>query len=296
MECAKCEISGNRTKLLDVISDKGIIKLCRKCADEMNFPVVKKPAEFDFDFREEEPRQSVYERLSKMSGYDKSNSQLNSDIQSRKIPETQLTSEQKQKNTELKKIVDESVLDIPKKEKPMQDLVDNFHWIIMRVRRRKKLTREQFAREINEPESVVKMAEQGFISQKNPELVNKIENYLGIRIRKKKSGFPYTDVQQEKIKENIEKEFTPEKEVSFQKNSNEGISFDPAETRNLKIADLKRLKREKEQKEFSKRAGLFDEDFEESLSGENKENKKEKPFDEQELTDKELDDILFGRK
>ena len=37
-------------------------------------------------------------------------------------------------------------------KKPRADLVDNFHWIIMRARRMKKLTQAQFAKEIGESE------------------------------------------------------------------------------------------------------------------------------------------------
>jgi acyl-CoA synthetase (AMP-forming)/AMP-acid ligase II len=45
--------------------------------------------------------------------------------------------------------------------KPVEELISNFHWVIMRARRLKKLTQEQVAQKIGEPESAVKLAEQG---------------------------------------------------------------------------------------------------------------------------------------
>ena len=42
MECAVCGISGERVRLFDAISGEGIIKLCKNCASEENFPLLKR--------------------------------------------------------------------------------------------------------------------------------------------------------------------------------------------------------------------------------------------------------------
>ncbi len=57
-------------------------------------------------------------------------------------------------------------------------MVDNFHWIIMRARRARKLTQKQFAEAIEESEEAIKMAEKGVLAKNDLVLVNKIENHL----------------------------------------------------------------------------------------------------------------------
>src|SRR3989338_2792393 len=61
-------------------------------------------------------------------------------------------------------------------------LLDNFHWIILRARRLKHLTQEEFAREIQEPEFIVKSLEEGKISDQK--VIGKVEKYLGVTLRK----------------------------------------------------------------------------------------------------------------
>ena len=132
----------------------------------------------------------------------------------------------------------------------------------MRVRRKKKMTQEELAGALAEPEAAIKMAEQGVIS--NPRLIEKLENYLKIKLRKDEG-----DMIMQGVKKQIQIE--PREESKLE------LSFDPITTQSLTIADLKGMKKKK---------------------GENmlKKEEKEKPFDEKELTDKDIDDILFGRK
>lgn len=64
------------------------------------------------------------------------------------------------------------------------DLIDNFHWEIVRGRKIKNMARKQLAQAINESEDTVKMIENGMLPKDNYVLVNKIQSALGINLRK----------------------------------------------------------------------------------------------------------------
>jgi len=74
--------------------------------------------------------------------------------------------------------------DASKERKPRTDLIPNFHWIIMRARRHKKVTQEQLALEISEPLIAIKRAEMGIIPEGEYNLVTKLENFFGINLIK----------------------------------------------------------------------------------------------------------------
>lgn len=71
-----------------------------------------------------------------------------------------------------------------KKNQIVKDLVSNFHWEISKERRRKNLTRKQFAELINEQENTVKMIENGVLPNNDFVIINKIQSSLGINLRK----------------------------------------------------------------------------------------------------------------
>ena len=212
MECFKCGVSGDKVRLLDVISREGIVKICEKCLLEERLPLVRKPANFQLKEISQKPRQTVYERLSEMAG-----------VQNRKIVEKGLLNKQE---TTLKDIVIKNYEIILEKGSSVEGLVDNFHWIIMRARRLKHLTQGQFAKAIAEPEAAIKAIEKGFLSKNNHRLIKKIENYLGIKLIKKDA------VGQKREYENK-------------------ISFDPVTANILTIADLQDMKKKKEEEIFT---------------------------------------------
>lgn len=65
-----------------------------------------------------------------------------------------------------------------------EDLVDHFHWEIARVRRLKNLTRHQLANLLNVSEEQIIFIERGELPKDDFVLVNKLEHYLGIKLRK----------------------------------------------------------------------------------------------------------------
>lgn len=216
-ECFKCGVSGEQKRLFDVISDDGIVKICEKCFLEESLPIVHKPEKFDF--KEVEQKQTVYERLSRVAGIDKSK-------------------EVKPEDENLREIVEENFnKNVFKNKNKRDDLVDNFHWILMRARRAKKLTQEQFARGIGESVSAVKFAEQGIIPDGNLNFIEKLENNLGVKILKK--------------------------DFSFSNNSKKEIRFDKNNPQFLTIEDLKKMRQEKESEILDKDVPVFVEDSEE---------------------------------
>ena len=99
-KCINCGISETSTLLFYAISNEGIVKMCGKCLKEKNLPRIKRFASGN-NLMEEEPKQSVYERLSKLSGYKKEET-----LNPKKTPEINLNPEQKEENQKLKEIVE----------------------------------------------------------------------------------------------------------------------------------------------------------------------------------------------
>ncbi|OIO81641.1 hypothetical protein AUJ84_00660 [Candidatus Pacearchaeota archaeon CG1_02_32_132] len=65
-------------------------------------------------------------------------------------------------------------------------LKDNFHWDISKTRISKGLSRKQLAEAIGETEDKLRIIENGGLPDDNFSLINKIENKLGINLRKDK--------------------------------------------------------------------------------------------------------------
>lgn len=208
MECPRCGAS--RLRLFDVVLDSGISRVCRDCVRKENLPVVKRVS--DEEMQDVNRKQSVYQRLAKVSGY-----------VFRKRNDFAV-----EEDEELKRIAEQSYA-AGFEEGDSSDLVSNFHWIVMRFRRRKKLTQEQFAREIGFPTVVVKNLEKGLVPKNHILLIRKIENFLGVQLFREQRTF---DEEREKLKEDIE----------------EGgdVGFDEVTTKTLTIADLQELRRKRE--------------------------------------------------
>ena len=228
MECSNCGISGDRVRLFDTVSGRGIVKLCEKCFSDSGFPVIRKPAVFQL--KESEKKSSVYERLSRSAGIEPGQES------ERKDKAEELLKEVVNKNYEQK---------IQEQKTSRSDLGDNFHWIIMRARRLKKLTQEQLAKQISEPEAAIRMAEKGAVPE-GYSLIIKLERFFGVKLRKN-ALYP-------EEKESLESDQEKKPEVS---------GFDQKNLENLTIADLKRMKDERE-------AEIFEKSEEDSVEDESK--------------------------
>lgn len=75
-------------------------------------------------------------------------------------------------------------------------LIDNFHWVIAAKRRQLGITRKKLADAISANETDVKMIENGVLPSDDFVLINKIQNYLGINLRKDGQEFGKSLMQQ----------------------------------------------------------------------------------------------------
>jgi len=229
-ECFRCGIEDTRARLFDVISKEGIVKICAKCLSDEDLPVVKKPT--TFQLKEGEKGGTIYDRLSSMAG-------INSKEHLKKFHPEEAKKREKmvEQDISLRELVDRNYKDKIKDKaeiKPRLDLVDNFHWIIMRVRRSRKLSKAQLAKEISESEAAIEMAEKGILPEDDYRLVNKLESFLGIKI----------------IKDIARKNIPAQPKDLF-----EGVS-----TKEITLGDLKQMK-----KKVEENSDFSDSDFEEEI-------------------------------
>ncbi|HKZ33671.1 MAG TPA: hypothetical protein VJ142_00325 [Candidatus Nanoarchaeia archaeon] len=265
MECSVCGISGKMRSVSEVISPKGVILACGKCALEEGFPILKKPDKRVF----EEPKKgSVYERLSRLSGV--------------KHVGQQERPELKKEEESLRKIIDRNYgekmrrQDLSLKSRP--DLIDKFHWIIMRVRRVKGFTQKQLAEAIKETEAAIKMAEQGIVPE-GYDLMDKLERFLRVKLIKERTSSRLgqskernlyrssglnknqtnsniielkekTRLSVAELKERNQQAFSQPQKIPEHSQKTLGF-FDKQNLDSLTIADLQRMRREREENRLS---------------------------------------------
>ena len=173
-ECFKCHVPETKALLFDAILPDGIVKICSKCSPEEDIPIIK-----DTLFQKIEKQQTVRESLSKLSGIN------NVEKASFKL---------KEKN-ELRKLVNDNYI-FKENLKLKEDLIRNFHWVVLRARRLKHLTQEQLAQEINEPEIVIRKIETGSAPEKI-DIIIKLEKCLNIRLTIKSEVQESSEIKEE---------------------------------------------------------------------------------------------------
>jgi len=249
-----CGMPMSHARLFDAVFNEGIVKICEECSIKEKVPIIRKPT--TFQLKEAERKQTFYEKLSGFSGIK---------------PREENFQRRVEDEVSLREIVERNFKEkVPEGLGNRPELKTNFHWIIMRARRMKKLTQQQLARELQESETAIKMAEQGRLPEDDYKLVNKLEIFLGIKI----------------IREEFAEEINPKEKPEY-------LSFDMQENRELTIEDIKAMRKreealaeeEIEKEEPSEEIDVIEEDFEDIE--ENLENK--------ELSREEMDKIIFGR-
>lgn len=192
-KCVRCGASSENTILYDAISKEGLVKICGHCNIRENLPVLKKSGTVP-----EEKRQSVYERMTKLSGFNP---------KERELHERQ--AEMTKQNEEMRQIIDRNFrneMTNLQKEAGGNDLVRNWHWELLKARRAKHITQRELADAIGESELAVKMAERGMLPRERERLIRKLESYLRIRILTRAptmssvSAAPAEEVPMEEIK------------------------------------------------------------------------------------------------
>ena len=150
--------------------NSGFVNICNSCYKQERIPLV---AERKVEERQEDQkRESVRKRLERMARYEK---------------RVEQATKSSPYDNELRKLVEKN----SKEEEPIEhfekpDLIENFHWVIMRKRRGLKMTRGEFAHSIQEPEGVIESLENAKLTRNYVETIKKIENKLGINLFKKR--------------------------------------------------------------------------------------------------------------
>jgi len=244
-ECVKCGISGEVTRLFDAISNEGIVKFCNNCLSGEHIPVLRRPTTLQLKDAEKKPG-NTREMLSQMQEQHPIHIKTKKELLERQ-------------ETTLRDIVERNFeSSLPGSQKPRPDLIHNFHWVIMRARRARKVTQKQLAEEIAESEIAIKMAEKGTLPEDDNKIIEKLENYLRINIRKK----------------------VPKKEELPKKN----LSFDKSTTENLTISDLQEMEKPVEEEI------LKNDDEPEFIEEDIIEEK-----NDDDLSDSDMNDLIFGR-
>ena len=206
----QCSFCGSEdVRLFDAITDKGIVKICSKCSFNENIPIIHKPT--TFQLKEAEKKKSSFSERAE---------EERKEIIEEKIKRSNL----QEQNLTLKDIINKNYKpSVSVNEKPRLNLVDNFHWIVMRARKKMHLTQSQLADEIHESEAAIKMIESGVLPEDDYKLINKLENFLKIWIQENREGHSLA----------VEKE--PIRVLNFKEDIN-----------NITIADLQKIKKEKD--------------------------------------------------
>jgi len=219
-ECYFCLVSGEEVRIFDSVGENGLIRICEKCAFDEHIPLIRMATTRQLK-EAEKPERRISEGLAK--------------ARDPKVLERKRELERKEEEKRLQDLTLKDIVNRNYEKKinkvstaPRVNLIDNFHWIIMRARRSRQLSHAQLAKEISESEMAIKMAEQGKMPEDDKILVNKLERYLGIRIKKfddnkQNSNFNFQD------KADIKQ---PVRILDFKKDMLD----------DLKIADLKNLK------------------------------------------------------
>ncbi|PIN90608.1 hypothetical protein COU57_03055 [Candidatus Pacearchaeota archaeon CG10_big_fil_rev_8_21_14_0_10_32_14] len=223
--CFICGISGKDVKLYNGIMEEGYELICEKCADDEKIPIFRMPKSEQIK-REEAAIKKVSEELAKNRG---------KEFMEKKQEEEKKKKEIANYNLTLKEIIDKNYEKkfVNISGKPLVPLIDNFHWIIMRTRRDKKMSQAQLALEIGESEIAIRMAEQGKMPEDNVRLVKKLESYLNILIRR--------DVDIDKNYDLGERD-----QLLIRKGKFDLLRFDVIkdEMRDMKVKDLNRIQDE----------------------------------------------------
>ena len=266
MECSICGISDKMRNVSQALGSKGIVFACDRCIREEGFISLKKPRMV----AEEEKHETMYERMARIAG-------VVPKEQPRTRPGMELNetrrSDVKLQEKSLREIVDRNYEKKLKQEAivltPRPDLVDNFHWIIMRVRRVKGLTQGQLAERINEPEAAIKMAEQGVVPE-GYVLIDKLERFLKVRLIRERDLFLPMQKQQQYLNQQLNQQT---QQSHQQPQPAKTLHFDKNILDSLTIADLKRMREEKK-KNTQQKEETAEEEIEKK-----EEHEQSKPYD-----------------
>lgn len=161
--CVRCGVSGDIVRLFDAIYEGRMGSICERCSIIENIPIIKKPNASQL--KESEKGIRVYDRMRRLAGMREIKKEDTF------FPEDKLGELEKHPELELP-------------EKRQLNLIDFFHWEVMKNRRRKGLTQKQLAETLGESEVAISMIEKAKLPEGAERIIRKLEQFLQIRLRK----------------------------------------------------------------------------------------------------------------
>ena len=237
MNCSKCLRSD--VKLIDAIDGVDIIKICEECLITENLPAIRKVSSEQL---EENIKPKTKGSLKDELKYGYSLDKL-------------------RKPKDYKQELAEKFSQAKKNNAPL-NLIDNYNWHIAVERKKKKISMKQLAEAIAVPEEAIRMIEEKLLPDDALRIIKKIEQYLSISIH------TYNQKEIEEIKKNYIEEIKKENAARqamdiYPKKEEVALKFDKESLKDITLADLKKIKDEKEKSK------------EEAVEGEAKEEVKE---------------------
>lgn len=206
-QCIRCKRNEGEAELFEGIYINEPVKICERCSLMSNIPIIKTPSLEQL--KNSEKTESVRKRMARLAG-------IKNDVK-----KTENVYE------ELKKLDQSSVLERISPAK----LVDNYHWIVQYMRRRKKLSVKQLAEQVGESEIAIGLVERGHLPTNYMALIKKLEQFFGVRLIKPD---PRDIMLKENEAERLKKEKIKEEVVL--KTQKDGI--DASWKGNTKLAEL----------------------------------------------------------
>lgn len=289
MKCAICKKTDGEVELFEGILENEIVLVCGTCAKIERIPLIRKPS--DEQLKKAETRQSVRERMERMSG-------MRSDISDDQM--------NVQRNL--------ARLRAPGKRERNNEVIENYDWTIKIERRRRKMTPSQLARFAGTDTQKIIDIEGGRLPKDYKEIFLRLESYLGIKllqhheseevkideekvlegVRAKLGIKPKKKEvvkEAEKIEEPVEKmDFADEKKIinDDEKNKNDDVASFVAEKFNRRKEErLNRMNRN--EIDFSDRKDMTNVTLNDLV-----ELKREKEKREKKMKEKEVESTLMG--
>jgi ribosome-binding protein aMBF1 (putative translation factor) len=217
--CAKCGKPEREARLFDAINNQEIIKICGNCELKEDLPLIRRPT--TSQLKDSEKPYTVRERLLRIAGLVKE--------------------ERKEESPTTREFV---IREKDKIEAKNLETVDNFHWHIQMARRRKGLQQRQLAEKIGESEAAIVMIERASLPEDPFNLIIKLEQFLGIRLRKIPSEQQFSFRRENTISE---------EQHSSPKAVNHKIpDFRPETVKNITIDDLRKMRNQERLEKIEK--------------------------------------------
>lgn len=232
--CYVCKVDGKMIRLFDAVYNGRNTVVCERCSIIENIPIIKKPLASQL---KEAKVEKIYDRMIRISGV-----------------KPFLKKEIFFKKDRLKELEANPKLELP--EKNNLDLIDHFHWEIMKNRRRRGLTQSQFAKYLGESPVVIEMIERGNLPEDADVIIRKIEQFLHIKLTKTSiRAFIKKEIFTEPVlldERGNKLEVIPEEEMIFKSkekveesktDDEEYVDFKKIDKNNMTIGDLKNINR-----------------------------------------------------